>query len=442
MKYISGSIILSLLLMNSLAFSQELFFEDFDAYQFEDELLATGWEFISAEGAPDNPDSEITVEFSFDYNRNMNPPGLHGHPTTGQYLISDADKYSGEGDNLLIDSGQSHDAITPSIDCSNASSVWLSADMSVVLNNNGSAIFFIDVKAGDGDWVTMEKRVAPLRFVGQTFSQDREVTENSNPAIPGKDGNMGDLYGRYYLDISEVAAGQSDVRIRFRHFEQDWDWWVAFDNLRISTDPPPQGSEVILGPETFEDGIPADWSRNPDDSGINFWSHGSENVIDVDIIEFFNGEGPQHDGNTLNRLAGQGYAIYQSLEFAPEDIVCTLDTPSLDCSQYSEVFFYAWMEYLPNDGFNGKVQVSTDGGNSFSDVFSYVTDPQALDETGEGSHAMEYYIPIPEAAGQSDVIVRFEGSGIGGGNSSFFAIDDVTITGNTGGTNVPTWMIY
>jgi len=438
--------------MCSYAMAADLFFENFDGKTTAD-LKAAGWVFEAAAGAAAGPDAQLTVMFGVQGTRETNPPSERGLPTTGQYIISDADKYGGvDGDeNDVIYSGMSHDAITPAINCAGANKVYLSADLSVCLNNNGSAVFMIDVKAGSGDWVTKEVRVAPARFPGEAFAHSMTIVEGGDyTAVPGLDGNMGGVYGRYWVDISDVAAGKSDVKVRFRHYEQDWDWWVAVDNVRVTTTMP-YGSETILGPINFANGIPSTWSYDSGEeqegnawmaSGDEYDTYGAY----MDSIRYYRndvikGEKRYLDGNSIDRLAGGNYAVYQALSWGDPELEGNMDTPSINCSEYAEVFFYAWMEMLPDTGFNAKVQVSSDGGATFTDLFDY--NAGALTETREGSYAMKHYIPVPEAAKKSNVIFRFKGIGINTHETqcSFFAVTDVTITGNKT-TLVDTWMMF
>lgn len=426
--------------------AQVAYFEDFNGKSTAD-LESAGWVFEVVNGAEDNDATAITVEFGMDRTRDQNPVGPNGLPTTGEYLMSDADRF-GDGDqNLDIDSGQSYDATTPSIDCSGLSQVLVSADLSVILNNNGSAVFMIDVSVGGGEWITKETRVAPSRFPGETFADDRVIRdEDPFKAVPGKDGNMGAIHGRHYIDITAEAAGQSDVRLRFRHYEEDWDWWIAIDNLEVSSNAIPQGSEVVYGPITFDsdlDGLTVAGDVAIGDPFAHKDAHfvAGDPSADPDYIVYSENGGEQRhlDGRSLNRLAGQGYAIFlglgEGLSLAGD--FSTLDTPSIDCSAFTEVYYYAWVEFLSEPNMPCAIQVSTDGGSTFEDL--YVT-ASGL-RLREDAYAMELYLPVPQAAGQSNVVFRAQAEVLADGAQAFFAIDDITVTGGTG-TAVGNWSLF
>lgn len=422
-------------------YARDLFFENFDG-KTDAQLLAEGWEYVAAGDppAPTGPDY-IAVEFNLHRTRDLNPPGERGIQTTGEYLMSDADR--GPNFDMIIGSGQSYDVVTPAIDCSGVSEVWLNADLAVLLNNNGLAVFMIDVQANGGDWVTLETRVAPARFPG--VQEGQEILEDDPYlAIPGRDGNMGALYGPYWLDISSVAAGQSNVRIRFRHFEEDWDWWVAIDNVRVTTSSPPAGEEVIFGPERFTgNDLPTTWTYETTFID-NEWFHGKTNIVNIDsIVHHHNLGAPGRylGGNSLDRLAGDdmAYAIYQSLpDLSSTEDEATFAAPAIDCSDFEEVFVYYWCEFIDQrPAIRYYFEGSVDGGETFFSLFDY---NQALFDNGEGSYAQEQFIAVPEAAGQSNVIFRFRGAGASG--DRFFAFTDFTVTGNRTGTSVNGWALY
>lgn len=447
MKFRSVAALFAILAMSVSVSAQDLFFENFDGKTTSD-LEAEGWSFEAAGDPPANTgvvdDLDFTnVEFNLIRTRDLNPGGERGAQTTGEYLMSDADR--GPNFDMEVGTGQAYDAITPSIDASNANQVWLNMDTSVCLNNNGTAVFIIDVSVNGGEFQEVEARVAPARFVGDTNGQT--ITEEDGYILDrGKDGNMGGLYGPYWLDISEVAAGQSDVRVRFRHFEQDWDWWVALDNIRVTTQPAPMGAETIYGPEGFEGTeLPSDWTFETTFID-NEWFHGSQNIVQIDSIihhESLDGENPYKDGNSLDRLADINgeYVIFQSIpELSGTALAdtATLTSPAIDCSDYQEVFYYSWVEFLPGptDQVNFFIDFSVDGGENWDVLYDF---NQGLLETQEGSRAQEYYLPVPEAAGVSDFHIRYRAVGANG--EDFFAVDDVTITGNIQ-ASVDEWNLF
>ena len=105
------------------------------------------------------------------------------------------------------------------------------------------------------------RRVAPSRGVDPL--PDRENTDG--------------FVGRLHVDLSEFAANEPSVIVRFRQFEPSWDWWVAIDNLLIDSVPPPQGgAEELMDLETFDGLIPNDWDfyslADPENEGPDSWN--------------------------------------------------------------------------------------------------------------------------------------------------------------------------
>ena len=229
-------------------------FDDFEDYDNDEQVTDDGGWSIHEVNDPVEVSAEWTVENRG--NRN-NPPSEDGSPTTGRFMISDSDTGSQEADGQ--GTGRSHDLWTPAFDTSGSNSVWLHFDCSAQLNNNGTCIFSVV----DGEeWDNVFLRVAPSRGVDPL--PDRENTDG--------------FFGRLHIDLSDFASNESSVIVRFRHFEPDWDWWVAIDNVLIDNDgsinltdpvnllghlfnsqppPAPPGPESC-GPDPDESGSPGD----------------------------------------------------------------------------------------------------------------------------------------------------------------------------------------
>jgi hypothetical protein len=113
--------------------------------------------------------------------------------------------------------------ITPSVDASTCSMVFLKFA--------NQFIYWSGVEAGDVDVSTDGSTwTNVLRISGVDDGDPTPTTKN--------------------LDISSVAAGQSDVRIRWRYYNANFDWWWAIDNVEVicvpeSVGPPPPPTAAV-----------------------------------------------------------------------------------------------------------------------------------------------------------------------------------------------------
>ncbi|MGC9326121.1 MAG: hypothetical protein ACP5I1_00670 [Candidatus Hinthialibacter sp.] len=387
--------------------------ENFDGKNDED-LVFEGWVFEDSATAEETGTLWTTVT------DRANPPSADGSPTTGEFLISDSD--GGDGSNTP-GGGGSHDAITPSFSTVGSSEVWLHMNVSAVLNNNGEAIFDVDVSTdGGATFVNQYRCISPLRSVEplpQAGFTDQQQT--------------GGLYGPVDILLPD-AADSSDVKVRFRHYEPNDDWWVAIDDIAVDDVSPTAGLSLILT-EGFEGGIPGDWENTP--SGTQAWANQPLESRMVDSV--ISGNGPSDfDGRTLNNLAGQGYAIW--VEGEEEGASATLTSPSFDCSACGRVVVGVDSECLPGNGSSAySIEVSVDGGASFTPIFSYLMALNDLEEDAQFNH---YLLDVPQAAGQSNVKIRFNAVGADPGeNEGFWAIDNFSLYAD-GTVPVVDWFLY
>ena len=101
-------------------------------------------------------------------------------------------------------------------------------------------------KSEDGGttWDNAFSRVAPGR-----------VTDNSATTRLPDNANADGYHGRLDVDLSALAANAADVQVRLRHYEPNWDWWIAVDNLLVDDMAPPQGGDVAIFAEDFSAGL-------------------------------------------------------------------------------------------------------------------------------------------------------------------------------------------
>ena len=373
--------------------------DDFEAYPSDAAVEAAGWAIVDV----NDPVEESTWTLSNPGGRD-NPPGADGRASGGRFMISDSDAQSGSNP---TGSGMSHDLWSPTFNCADREAVWLHLDASVQLNNNGQAVFDIDVTIDGGlSWTNVLRRVAPSR------TEDAPVVTVDN---------AGGFFGRLDVDLTAVSAGEEAVRFRIRHFEPNFDWWIAIDNVVVDDIPPPVGEEVLLANEGFEDGIPSEWSVRGLNAGNDSWT--TNDPCERSIVragETF----PHQGGSGLNRL-GATFAIMDSdCSGGAEDEY--LITPVLDCRDTEEVVLHFRSEILPADNATQEVLVSLDGGVTFEPqpIFSY--SGGGLFDAAEEAFYAERAFRVMAAVGQATVAFAFHYASAG--NQEWWAVDDVRVT--------------
>ncbi|TKJ33687.1 MAG: hypothetical protein CEE38_20090 [Planctomycetes bacterium B3_Pla] len=342
-----------------------------------------------------------------------NPPTLDGSPSTGKFLISDSDQQS---ESNPVDSGASHDVSTPSFSTLGSATVWLHVDVSAQLNNNGAAIFDVEVSTDGGDtWANVFSRVAPGR-----------VSSNGATTRPPDNTNADGYFGHLDVDISAVAADQEDVKVRFRHYEPNWDWWIALDNIVVDSVAAPQGGPLTVFSEDFSNGL----GQMKAFSGLG--NTGTETWHTTDKGGRYVPGTVQEQG--VNRL---GPHPNEHPEFAIIDSDADPDpnedewlmTPSLDLSGLAEVFLHYESETVMSSGVsNQEVLVSLDGGSTFetAPIFAY-TGGGLFDNGEEPVYAERIFDVSGIAAGESQVVFAFRYTG--DGDDWWWAIDNVIVTG-------------
>jgi len=383
-------------------------FDDFESYPADVVMVAAGWT-IS-----DTPEAiEASTWTVTNPGGRGNPATLDGSASTGNFLISDSDQQS---ESNPVDSGASHDISTPSFSTLGVTTVWLHADISAQLNNNGAAIFDIDVSTDGGiTWANVFSRVSP----GRVSSNDAITRLPDNTNADG-------YYGRLDVDLSSVAANQADVKVRFRHYEPNWDWWIAIDNVLIDNIAPPQGGPEIVFEEDFSNGLgQMNVVSGQGNTGTETWNTSDKGGRYVPGTV-------QEQG--VNRL---GPHPNEHPEFAIIDSDADPDpaedewlmTPVLDLSGLAEVFLHYDSETVMSDGvWNQEVLVSLDGGSTFeaTPIFAY-TGGGLFDGGEEPVFAERIFDVSSIAAGESQVVFAFRYTG--DGDDWWWAIDNVKVSG-------------
>lgn len=427
----------------------------------------------------------------------VTPPGVDGvatSKTSGGYLISDSDK-AGGSDN--IGSLSEFWATTPSFSTIGAAEVWWHADADIDANNNGECIVDLTVSVDGGTtWIQAWAQAEPQRPIkSYNFNINTDPTFEGGTPMGGypvlgsysQTKTWDGVHGRWHVKLPDAAKNQANVKVRIRYIEPADSWWIALDNVVVDDNPPPQGSRLILL-ETFENGIPATWKNdstqkwgagaltNMDGTLKMQYSAADDRKINVDLlrfldmvreipteitpVEFLNWSATNfidypeqasyhpnspNDGTLMMMMAGGNYALWQADSTYN---ISDLDTPAVDLSTATEVFMDFDSEWLNriysssdrNLRQNYLAQVSVDGGVTFTNVFDYQA---ALSNIGEAPYYMHHYIPVPQAAGKSNVIFRFHAEGLDNGNlldpedpdsgtrhAGFWVIDNVRVTVN------------
>ncbi len=387
---------------------ENLFFEDFEKYADDGALAAAGWEVREA-GSPVEDDSWTVTNPG----RRANPPTLSGRASNGRFAISDS-AFGGATTLNVSGSGISYDLSSPSFGTLGASVVWLHFDACAQLNNNGDAVFIVEVSTdGGGIWSEVLKRISPGRM---------------DDPLPDLDGSADGVFGRVHLDLSGLAANKASVRLRFRHLEPTWDWWVALDNVLVDQSPA-GGSTEVLRRESFDTGIPVAWRvvSGPGGDGVDPWS--SQDSCSLSLVITGGAFPDAADGRQLHHL---------DLSFALADPFCSssrqdeyLITPVLDLSRHARAFLHAKSAVLPTARALAEVLVSTDGGSTFlpAPIFSYNAGGLVAPE--EDPMYTDVVVEAPQAAGKANVAFAFHYKTVGSGTppGTWWAVDDVMVTG-------------
>lgn len=391
-------------------------YDGFETYTSDLELENVGgWSIVDE----NNPAEDSTWTLTNPLGR-PNPPKIDGHETYGNFLVSDSD-FGGATTPNPIGTGMSHDVWTPTFDCSNSSQVVLHASVLAQLNDNGNAVFDIDVTLDDGaNWQTVFRRVAPTR----TTIEPVATIENADS-----------IFQWLEVDLSPYAAGEANVRVRFRHFEPNWDWWIAIDDVLIDDVRTAEGGvDVLLAPEEFNNGIPSNWQIDGLNAASPLDTWNTEDPCARSVTANNGGTLPYLNGKAVHRL-GDFFAIIDSDcdPDPPEDE--RLITPVVDCTNHENVYLNFDTEVMPYNQQTVSILLSLDGGSSWvmPPVFEAPTTTAPVPDN-DPIYA-EFFFEEPRAAGQSEVAFIFKYSSPG--NQWWWALDNVSITAGDYATPAP-----
>jgi hypothetical protein len=478
---------LALIVCVSMVASAEVYFsEDFDGYASTQAAVDAGWELIENEFVTEVGSNFVIAPFWPEgqdgpgtSTGNIYPPGADGMGSDSQYLMADSDAGSGSDD---IGSQAAIWAISPVFSTVGASEVWFHADAEIENNNNGECLMLFQVTVdGGATWLPVWTSVEPERIHDdQHTAPDANTAEMIDgwPVLGSADNTKtyDGLHGRWHIQFPAEVANQAEVQFRIGYYEPADAWWIALDNIVVDNESAPMGEEEVLS-EDFENGIPSTWTNASLSGSADLtqtwdtrclWDAEFDEPlkfkdpfggVNVDYVQFLNTWGIEDvqayiadpddqltpraalDGRFFYMLAGQGYAMWQEgNEDADVGQVSGLDTPVLDLSDAVAAYLAFDSELLVGSGDAVyEVQVSVDGGASFETIFTY---HGALMNYEEAPYFMRHYLEIPQAAGQSQVVVRFYAQGADPGEmEGFWVIDNVSVTKDAG-TAVSEWALF
>ena len=421
-----------------------LLFEDFDCYASDEEVLAAGWEMLlTNEPVADGSEWHLGASAGQLLGNRCGrgaPPTENGTPSQGKFLISDNDC---GGVSIPQGSGQSYDLVSPRFSASAAAAVWLHLDMTAVLNNNGEVVVDIDVSSDGGvEWTNVFRRIGHDRGAVEPFPQTEFVADDPvdfDSPVTFRGGNMDGVFGRVHIDLSEVALGESNVRFRVRHFEPNFDWWVAVDNVVVDTVPALGGNTTLLGPEGFDDGeVPEDWEAETlSGDGFATWQFAEAgSFCAIGTLNSTGGQLPDGAAGRALHWFDRNFALAAfDAQCSPQPQDELLSTPSIDCSNATSVFLHVRSAFV-FVGQRGEILLSLDGGETFdvaNPLFSYDRQGGFSRDGGNAEVAYnDYVFAVPAAVGAPDVVFGFHILKIGAG-ASWWAIDDVEVTGDVAG---------
>lgn len=379
------------------------FQETFETYADDAAVTAGGWT-INDNSPASEADWTIT-------NPGGRPVPFGG---TGKFMVSDDDQGADGGD-------VNEELITPAINLTAATTVWLHFATFSEPNDNGDTINNVDVSNdGGATWTTVWTSASPTVGAASTFDVD---------GITVIDGTSDGRSQPVHKNITSLAAGKASVKVRFHHLNATDDWYWTVDNVVVDDQPPfAGGADVLLATETFEADPfpPTGWEiirQSPNLDGNNPWLRDDVTVRNAGGIS---------GNNTANRIGPDHFAILDSdmnPDADPEDEI--LRTPIINATGYAKLYLHFDSEIKFNVGKTiADIEVSGDGGTSWSTLYSYDyrTSPTYY-RSGEVYYD-DFVLDASVAAGSATLTFRFRYRG--NGDEWWWAVDNVKVTGTKG----------
>jgi hypothetical protein len=431
--------------------------DDFNTYTTDSQVRAAGWNIVNAAPLGDLVETEATWTLSSATHADdahWGCPTVNGTATTGNFMMSNSSPGEDSPHNP-VDTGVSFDLYTPTFSTIGQNNVWLHMDAAAMLNQEGRAIFDIEVTIDGGmTWTNVWNRVAPGRGQIPQFKtlEEAPLTYTRNATTNNADG----FHGHMDLDLSACAANAASAQLRIRHYEPTDDWWIKVDNVLIDNVPFVEGSETVFQ-EDFSNGFGNMRRYGIADTGFtptNQWRTDGPISGGYHYCEYWPGE-IRWSYQGINRLehpnAEPDFAVIDALYHGDSSDLYVNDwmaTPVLDFTNKTEVFLsyedeifrYKNMNlgtYLDNlvvlmqdvDGDGPDMgAVMYDADVVLKTIFSY-TDETIGPEDGEDPWYAKRLFSVPEAVGRDDVYFAWHYFTVG---RTWWAIDSIKVTTNGG----------
>ena len=450
----------ALALLTSPAGAAQYFNDNFDSYTSEAEFAAAGWVSTHVDGwttvtTPPGPgcyeiydppgtyghqlsttdwlvmDTYYTTQklisigpppvyqTVYSYNSIANPPTRNGQPTTGNHPLSNSD-WGPLSD--IPDSGASHDMITPEFSTLGAANPYFHASVLAVENNNyAKAVFMIDASTDGGTtWNNLWLRAG----VGRRVAAGGGGTGGGICTTYLEDHtNCGSYYGVLDLDLASVA-NQASVKLRFRQYEPNDDWWFSVDDVVVDDNPGPQAGPNEIFSEKFSNaGAPTMGAMTLSGGAWNNSPGASYQPADLPLNDLINRIGHPDMNPT--------FAVTQGTTDA------WMMTPVLDCSDMTKVSLAfddemrcttsgSLQEVLVMQDSDGDgVAESTD--TVLGTVFKYQTG--AWQRGNEDAYYQSRIMEVAEAAGLDNVFFAWHNTSGSAETKYFWAVDNIEVTG-------------
>lgn len=314
------------------------------------------------------------------------------------------------------------------------SPLWLHFQGQIVLNDdNGTPIFELWVNPDNTNpatWVLAMQRICTARLASRN-----RLEPYATPA------NCTGLFGVVDLDISRFGLqGKSNVGLRFMHRGCIFDYNVIIDEIVIDDVEYGKGDVELFPRETFDtavgDTLPAGWSAI-DNNGVHPWA------ADPFFHRTYSRGTDEVDPLCVNRL-DEHFVVNGTL---PDENIKYYDeqedyliTPVIDCTRAKQMVYLhfdseARIDSIARRPLDKKVvEMTSDGGQTWSEVWTY----QGIGRRSDNMPCYtQHIVPVPAAAGQPEVQFRFV---IRINDTlSFWAIDNVKVTGDSGPVPVQEW---
>ena len=183
------------------------------------------------------------------------------------------------------------------------------------------------------------------------------------------------------------------------------------------------------GDGDFQNANPPGWRKDGKSKGDYLPSRGSDRGTDFSWLETTN-----TGGSVNNTIGGIDYSSPQpKFAMVAGDTNSILETPVFSLAAQSSASFDFIQSYNFLNGASGTIEISTDGGNSYSTLLASYTDQFGV--TGNKGIMQSTSIDLTNYIGLSNLRIRFKYNGT---DNSAWAIDGVNTPGDAINTNL-TW---